>query len=201
MQQLFPSSQELAKYKILADGTLNLTEALQQLSLIEDKNIDIAVPTVHLSIKWSEVRPTRHHADFADGLLGNRLKTSYFQYLGQFLVEDKIIAAQSWQHKHHAHANAEEGKDCSEMFSTDLPEGNAVRAFFGGTGFFNSTWLLDFLTNPARCLARGEKISFAAVEGGFALRLTSQSRSNEVEQFLFKKDFSAMQWEHTTTFA
>jgi hypothetical protein len=201
MQQLFPSSQELAKYKILADGSLDLTAALQKLADMQDANINIAVPTANLSIKWSEVRPTRQQADFAEGLVGNRLKVSYFQYLGQFLVDDKIIAAQSWQHKHHAHTNAEEGKDCSEMFSTDLPEGNAVRAFFGGTGFFNSTWLLDFLINPARCLARGEKIAFAPIDGGFVLTLSSQSRSKEVEQFLFKKDFSAMQWEHTTTFA
>jgi hypothetical protein len=207
MQQLFPSSQELAKYKILADGVFDLSQGLQKLADLAHANVSIEAPRTALTLKWSEVRPPRQQDDFAQGLLGNRLKIYYFQYLAQFMADEKQIEAAAWQHAGHKHAEKTDGKktdnkDCAEMFSTDLEQGNAVRAFFGGTGFFNATWLLDFLMNPSRCIARGEKLTAKATGKGYAITLSSDNKRTpkETETFLFKADFSAMQWEHISQF-
>lgn len=198
MQQLFPSSQELAKHKILADGVFDLSQGLQRLADVGSANISIAAPSAALTLKWSEVRPPRQQDDFAQGLLGNRLKIYYFQYLAQFMADEKLISAAAWQHEGHSHAQNTEAKDCAEMFSTELEQGNAVRAFFGGTGFFNATWLLDFLMNPARCIARGERLTATSTAKGYEIRLSSgnERKPKEEETFLFKADFSAMQWQH-----
>lgn len=203
MQQFFPSADRLAAYAVLQEGKISLTQALQSLAALEQAGISIELPSVDIRLSWSEVRPRRARRDWAQGLTGERLMRYYFQYFAQFSLGEKPIEARAWQHNHHHHGGAAPA-NCAEQFSTQTPSGAlACEHFAENTGSFNATWLLEFLQQPQRCLNQGETLSFQPVKGGYMLCLRTSAqgrRAQEVEEWLFNEDFSALQWEHHTYF-
>ncbi len=203
MQKMYPSADQLATYTVLQEGKLSLTEALKTLSELQHTGINIELPNADIALSWKEVRPRRTQREWAQGLTGDRLTRYYFQYFAEFQKGETPIEARAWQHQHHHH-ESEQTANCAEQFSTELACGKLANEFFADNkGSFNATWLLEFLSQPQRCLNAGETLSFQPVKGGFmlCLRTAKQSRQpQEVEEWLFNQDFSALQWEHHTYF-
>lgn len=193
MEQLFLSSQNLAANTVLAQGSIDIAEALRK-HASQKQSLLLRLPRTFV-LHWQEIRTPRIQAEFANGLISNKLQSYKFQYLGKFEYNDQPIEAKDWE------AATPEYESFSAAFS-DRP---IVKSQTAGTGLCNVTWLLDFLMNAdaiAQDSTRKESLRFDEVLGsGWVLTLTADTLSyTEREQFFFKKDFSAVKWQHHTIF-
>lgn len=187
MTELLLSSQRLEEQKVLSTGKLDLSEAMEQLKESGIFELDGKFPE-NVILEWKEVQTPATPTSFSD-LAGKKLTEYKFQYLGQFIVDETIVAADK------------------ELFIANFPDQNISNTSFDSTGWLNCTWLLDLVMNAATISQdslRIERLICNEAKEGFTIALSRQStdkRHAEQEKFVFDAKFASVNWEHTVLFS
>lgn len=202
MKQMLPSALHISQAKVLSQGSLDVLANLQKLADLGSEQVNIAdLPTQSIEIQWSEVHSPRMKADFAEGLIANRLYSKNFQFFGKFLANGQVIAGADWQNTS-AKETSVEGENVenfAEFFSTKTHAGVVLQEKFATGALFNCTWLLEFLIAPQACIQAGEHIIVKNLDNGFLIELQANNGNyREIEKYLFNLDFTAMCWQHDT---
>lgn len=187
MNHLLLSSTRLHESKVLETGQLNVVEWLQEYADLDIIHLEAPLPEEALMLEWKEVS-TPYTSSAMRDLVGKKLASYKFQYLGQFSYLDKAIEAKQ------------------ESFLSSFPSQPIHKSKLETTGWFNCTWLIDFLVQApkiAQDSLRNEFLTWRADDTRFLLSLSSENSnegSAEQEMFVFDNCFETLSWEHTTLF-
>ena len=187
MNQLLLSSQRLNTGKVLQTGTIDVFETLQKHGKLDILNLKTDLPKKSLVLEWKEIKTPDTPQSFKD-LVGKKLATYTFQYLGQFKYDNKVLTP------------------ATETFASSFPNQTIQNDQVESTGWLNCTWLIDFLMNATTIQAeplRKEFLIWTKEGDKHILSLSVESndmRSAEQEKFVFSNNFTSIAWEHTTLF-
>ncbi len=188
MNQILLSSERLNLNKVLSTGYFDVFELIKQHQSLSCLQLETEIPNLTLSLHWKELSTPETPHSFKD-LAGKKLSDYKFQYLGNFQYQDQVIPA------------------LSESFRSDFTEQTIHDCSVETTGWFNCTWLVDFLMNAPsidKDPLRKEKLFWRQENDSFCLSLSSEAidyRHAEQQKFSFQLDYSSVSWQHLTLFA
>ncbi len=182
MQQLLLSSNRLGAQKVLSTGSINVFEQLQK-NANSAIVLDAKIPKGDLILEWKEVTTPATSTGLVD-LVGKKLATYKFQYLGQFSYNGEVI------------------NPVGEQFVAGFDSEKIHDATVSSEGWVNCTWLVDFMMNNKE--GQHEKISWRKEEGGFVLAMSTEATdytSAEQQKISFSKKYTELEWKHQVLFA
>ncbi len=177
MEQLLLSSQRLNTQKVLSTGTINLTEELQK-NEVENRKLEIDLP--QLELEWKEVATPPTGQGLRD-LVGKKMNSYKFQYLGQFRHDGTLINA------------------VAEEFTAGFDQETIHHQRIESNGWINCTWLVDLIMNPNS----NDKLFWRKEGDRLVFSLSTHATdhtSAEQQKISFSEDMEQVTWEHKVLF-
>lgn len=182
MQQLLLSSHRLEAQKVLNTGSINVFEQLKK-NANPAISIPSDVPKGDLILEWKEVVTPDTTAGLKD-LVGKKLATYKFQYIGQFIYDGAVVEPVGEQFV--------AGLDTQVIHNQTLPS----------QGWVNCTWLVDFMLSSKD--GKNEKLVWRKEEDYLVFSMSTEAidhTSAEQQKIAFSTDFSQLKWVHKVLFA
>lgn len=190
LKPLFLSSQRLHPTENAQTGKIDVFEALSNCdSTLDCLELTSRPPSKKLILEWKEVVtpivPATMHS-----LVGKKLATYKFQYLGQFYYGDELVEV------------------ASEQFAATFQDGETIcNCDLESEGWVNCTWLIDFLMNAeaiSQNILRQEQLHWhkEGKKGHFLEinNIATDGRSQEQQYFVFKDDYQKLEWSNNIQF-